>query len=94
MTDRAILFLSSLVLFLGGIAVCVWLIATGQLGSFDGNFLLLSSMLITTAFGLYIRSLIRGAIQVRPAPPAKKADVRSPAQAGQAAPPAEAVGAK
>jgi hypothetical protein len=77
---------------LGGIAVCVWLIATGQLGSFDGNFLLLSSILITTAFGLYIRFLIRGAIQVRPAPPAKKSDVRSPA--GQAAPPAEAVGAK
>jgi hypothetical protein len=83
MTDRALFFLSSVVLFLGGIAVCVWLIATGQLGTFDGNFLLLSSILVTAAFGLYIRFLIRGATAARPSPrPEKKTDVRSESQTG------------
>ncbi|HTM51771.1 MAG TPA: hypothetical protein VL285_23915 [Bryobacteraceae bacterium] len=81
MTDRAILFLSSVVFFLGGIAVCVWLIATGQLGTFDGNFLLLSSILVTAAFGLYIRFLIRRAMEAGPPPRAeKRTEVRSESQ--------------
>ena len=73
MSDRAFLFLISLAVEIAAISSAVWLIATGQTGTFDGNFLLVSSLLIAAAFALYLRSVIRKAMeQPKPSPAAEK----------------------
>ena len=71
MTDRALLFLASVAAVAGAIGVTVWLIATGQLGTFDGNFLLVSSMVMALAFGLYLRSMVGNAMRTQPPKPEK-----------------------
>jgi hypothetical protein len=52
-----------------------WLLVTGQAGSVDGLFLLLTCLLIALAFGLYLAFMIRRAMEPAPAPaaPAKAA---------------------
>ena len=72
MSDRALLFLVSLAVLLGALAAAVWLIATHQVGTFDGNFLLLSAVVVALAFGLYLRSMIRIAIKTATPPEAPK----------------------
>jgi hypothetical protein len=61
MWDRAALFL----LGLGGVTAALtvggWLIATGELRSFDGRFLF-STSVIAFAFGLCLRWLLRPAV--------------------------------
>jgi len=48
----------------------IWL--SRQLGTFDGNFLLLASLIVAAAFGLYLKYLIASALE---APVAKKRSV-------------------
>ncbi|HLH16557.1 MAG TPA: hypothetical protein VKX45_05035 [Bryobacteraceae bacterium] len=62
MTDRAFLFLFSLVMTLAGLAGMVWLIGTGQAATFDGLFLFCCCGVNSFAFGLYLRWLIRSAL--------------------------------
>ena len=62
MPDRAVLFLFSLLLVVGGLIADAWLIVTNQVGSFDGLFLLCTSSVIAFAFGLYLRWFIRSAV--------------------------------
>jgi len=70
MTDRALLFLAAMIGVLGALAAIAWLIATGQLGTFDGNFMLLAALVVALAFSLYLRFMIKGAMQSPPAPKA------------------------
>ena len=62
MSDRAFLFLFSLVVVVGVLAFDGWLIVSGQLGTIDGLFLFCSSLVIAFAFGLYVRFLVRSAM--------------------------------
>jgi hypothetical protein len=77
-SDRAILFLFSVVVEIASLGAAGWLLASGQAGSVDGLFLLLTCLLIALAFGLYLAFMIRRAME--PAPPA-------PQPAKSAAPP-------
>jgi Ca2+/Na+ antiporter len=70
MTDRALLFLASLVIMIGALGVAIWLIVAGQTGTFDGNFLLLSALVVAAAFALYLKFLIKQAIEAPAAKPA------------------------
>ena len=58
MSDRACLFLFSLLMIVGGLAFAGWLFATGQAGTVDGLFLLLTALLIVAVFGLYVMFMI------------------------------------
>ena len=62
MPDRAVLFLFSLLVVVGGLIADAWLIVTNQVGSFDGLFLFCSSSVIAFAFGLYLRWFIRSVV--------------------------------
>jgi len=74
-SDRAILFLFSVVVEIASLVAAGWLLVTGQAGSVDGLFLLLTCLLIALAFGLYLAFMIRRAMEPAPAPaaPAKAA---------------------
>lgn len=63
MTDRALLFLASLVIVTAALGVAIWLIVSGQVGTFDGNFLLLSALVVGTSFSLYLKFVIKQAIK-------------------------------
>jgi hypothetical protein len=78
-SDRAILFLFSVVVEIASLAAAGWLLASGQAGSVDGLFLLLTCLLVALAFGLYLAFMIRRAMEPAPAPAAQ------PAKAGTAA---------
>jgi hypothetical protein len=62
MWDRAALFLFSLGVVTAALAVGGWLIATGEVRSFDGLFLFSTCLVIAFAFGLYLRWLLRPAV--------------------------------
>lgn len=67
MTDRALLFVVSLVAVLAAVGAAIWLIAAGQLGTFDGNFLLLCALIVVASFGLYLKYMIAKAMEAPPA---------------------------
>ncbi len=67
---------------LGGLAAAAWLLASGQAGTVDGLFLLLTALLTALCFALYVIFLIRRAMEVAVKPPAAQ-----PAKAGAAATP-------
>jgi hypothetical protein len=83
MSDRGILFLFSLLMILGALGASAWLVATGQAGTVDGLFLLLTCLLAAAAFLLYVVFLIHRAMEAtKPAPPAKApAAAKTPAVA-------------
>lgn len=80
MSDRAILFLFSVVVEIASLAAAGWLLASGQAGSVDGLFLLLTCLLVALAFGLFLVFMIRRAMEPAAAPAAQ------PVKAGAAAP--------
>jgi hypothetical protein len=67
-SDRAILFLFSVVVEIASLAAAGWLLASGQAGSVDGLFLLLTCLLVALAFGLYLAFMIRRAMEPAPRP--------------------------
>jgi hypothetical protein len=74
MTDRAILFLFSILMVLVSLAASAWLLVTGQAGTVDGLFLLLMCLLVAAAFALYLMFMINRAVEsLQPAAPAKPA---------------------
>lgn len=87
MSDRGILFLFSLVVLMASLAAAAWLVISGQAGSVDGLFLLLTSLLVAFAFGCYLLFLVRRArASLVPAPEAvKKAGAAPPKAAPKAA---------
>jgi len=90
-SDQGILFLFSIVVEIASLAAAGWLLASGQAGSVDGLFLLLTCLLIALAFGLYIAFVIRRAMAAAPVPAASaqaaKASAPTAAQSKPAAAP-------
>lgn len=80
MSDRACLFLFSLLMIIGGLAFSGWLIATGQAATVDGLFLLLTALLVVAVFGLYVMFMINRekAAAKAAAQPAKAAAAAKP----------------
>jgi bacteriorhodopsin len=83
MSDRGFLFLFSLLMIVFGLGAAVWLFATGQAGTVDGLFMLLTALLIAVVFGLYVMYAIRRALEAATPKPAQTA------KAGAAAPAAK-----
>ena len=75
MSDRGALFLFSLIAIVAGLVVAVWLVANGQARSVDGLFLLLSSLVVAFAFGLYVSYVIKSATAATRTPAEKTAAV-------------------
>ena len=74
MSDRAGLFLFSIFMVIVSLAASGWLLASGQAGSVDGLFLLLTCLLAALAFALYLMFMINRAKEsLKPAPAAKTA---------------------
>lgn len=87
MSDRAILFLFSVFVEIASLAAAVWLLATGQAGTVDGLFLLLTCLLVALAFGLYLVFMVRRAMEPAPAPaPAAQTAKTTPAAQPQPKP--------
>ena len=80
MSDRAFLFLFSLLMIAGGLVFSGWLLATGQAGTVDGLFLLLTALLIAAVFGLYVVFVIHKQMEAAKAAaqPAKPAAAAKP----------------
>ena len=82
MSDRGFLFLFSLAMIAIGVAATGYLIATGQALTLDGLFLILTALLLAAGFALYLRYLIRQAMQspkASSAAPAAKAATQATA---------------
>lgn len=80
MSDRGFLFIFSSLMALAGVGAAGWLVATGQAGTVDGLFLMLTALLIALVFALYVVFLIRRAMEAAAPKPAAQA-----AKAGTAA---------
>jgi len=92
MSDRGFLFLFSLLMIAAGVGSAAYLVATGQAGTVDGLFLVLTALLLALVFALYVIYMIRRAMELAKGPaaqPAKAAAAKtatkpSPAPAAQA----------
>jgi len=76
MSDRGFLFIFSIAMILGGIGTAAWLAATGQAMTVDGLFMALTALLVALAFGLYLKFMLKRAMEevAKPAAaPAKSA---------------------
>ena len=65
MSDRAALFLFSILMIIVSLGAAVWLFATGQAGSVDGLFLVLTALLIAAVFALYVKFVIGRAMEAQ-----------------------------
>lgn len=76
MSDRAALFLFSIFMIVVSLGAAVWLFVTGQAGTVDGLFLVLTALLSAAVFALYVKFVIGRAMEAQkqaPAPAAKTA---------------------
>ncbi len=73
MTDRGLLFLTSVLMTLLSLGYAICLVFTGQVAYLDGIFLALVCLLVALAFALYLWFLYNRAKQeLLPPPPGKK----------------------
>jgi hypothetical protein len=79
MSDRGFLFLFSVLMILGGLGTAVWLFVSGQAGTVDGLFLLLTALLVAAVFVLYVVFMIHREMEAAAKPAA------APAKTGAAA---------
>jgi hypothetical protein len=86
MSDRALLFLFSVLMVAGGLAATAWLVVTGQALTVDGLFLVLTALLIALCFALYLIFMVRRAMEADKAPAAPAAKAAPAAQAAKPAP--------
>lgn len=63
MSERGVLFLFSLCVVMASLVAAAWLVVTGQAAYIDGLFLLLCCLISAAAFSLYLRYLIRKAME-------------------------------
>ncbi len=75
------MFLFSLLMIAGGLGAAGWLLVSGQAGTVDGLFLLLTVLLIALAFLLYLVFMIRRQMAAVSQPAAQKAKAAAPAAA-------------
>jgi hypothetical protein len=87
MSDRAWLFLFSLFMIVVSLGAAGWLLASGQAGTVDGLFLLLTALLSAAVFALYVKFMIGRAMEAQQV----KAEVKAPAAAKTAKQPATPV---
>lgn len=80
MSDRGFCFSFSCIVILVSLCAAGWLVATGQAATVDGLFLLLTSLLVAGAFGLYVMFMIRRAMEPVEAPAPKAAKAAATAQ--------------
>lgn len=92
MSDRGFLFLFSLLMIVAGLGSAAWLFASGQAGTVDGLFLLLTALLLALVFALYVVYALRRAMEAvkAPAVQAAKAGAAAPAAKRAPAPAAQA----
>ena len=69
MSDRALLFLFSILVIVVCLGTCVGLLINGQAESVDGLFLILMCLAVALAFGLYLMFMIKRAMEPPPPPP-------------------------
>jgi hypothetical protein len=82
MSDRAVLFLFSIFMIVVSLGAAAWLLVSGQAGTVDGLFLLLTALLSAAAFGLYVKFMIGKAMEAqKPAPAAAAAKATPKAEA-------------
>ena len=86
MSDRGLLFLFSIVMILAGLGTAAWLVASGQAGTVDGLFLVLTALVVAASFVLYAGFLIRRAIEGATKPAAKTATATAKAAPAKPAP--------
>jgi len=72
-SDRGLLFLFSVVVEIASLAAAGWLLVSGQAGSVDGLFLLLTCLIVAASFGLYLAFMVRRAMEPAAAPAAQTA---------------------
>ena len=89
MSDRGFLFLFSVLMIVGGLGTSVWLFLSGQAGTVDGLFLLLTALLVAVVFALYVMFVIHREMEAASKPakaPAKAATAaaKAPAPVAQA----------
>jgi hypothetical protein len=77
MSDRGFLFLFSILMILGGLGAAGWLVASGQAGTVDGLFLVLTALLVAAVFALYVKYMIRRAMEETRTPAATQS-VKAP----------------
>jgi hypothetical protein len=68
MSDRALLFLFSILVIVVCLGTCGTLLFNGQAATFDGLFLILMCLAIALAFSLYLMFMIKRAMEPPPAP--------------------------
>jgi hypothetical protein len=73
MSDRGFLFLFSILMILAGVASAAYLAATGQAGTVDGLFLVLTALLIAVVFAMYVMYAISRAMEAAKGPAATAA---------------------
>jgi hypothetical protein len=82
MSDRGFLFLFSVLMIVASIGAAAYLVVSGQAGTVDGLFLVVTALLIALCFLLYIGYMIARAMeaQKRAAQPAKAGAATSTAK--------------
>lgn len=85
MTDRGFLFLFSVFMILASGGTVGYLLASGQAGTVDGLFTVLTAALVAAAFLLYVAFMIRREMEP-PAKPAPAAKAAAPAASKTPAP--------
>jgi hypothetical protein len=86
MSDRGFLFLFSILMVVAGLGAAAWLFVTGQAGTVDGLFLLLTALLVALVFALYVVYMIRRAMEAAAPPSAQAAKVGAAGPAAKTAP--------
>ena len=71
---------------LGGLGAAAWMFASGQAATVDGLFLTLTALLVALVFGLYLRFMIRRAMEAAAPQPAQPAKAGANAPAPKPAP--------
>ncbi len=83
MSDRGFLFLFSVFMIVAGVGAAAYLVVTGQAGTVDGLFLVLTALLMALCFALNVVYMINRAMEAAKAPaavPAKPAAAVKPAK--------------
>jgi hypothetical protein len=86
MSDRGALFLFSLFMIVASLGAAVWLFATGQAGTVDGLFLVLTALLSAAVFGLYVKFVVGRALEAQAKAAAQAAKSAAPKPEAKTAP--------
>ena len=65
MSDRGVLFVFSIFMIVASLAAAVWLFVTGQAGTVDGLFMVLTALLSAAVFALYVKYMIGRALDAQ-----------------------------